>query len=202
MIMEAVISRLVSPPHGFHINVLSRWRRRRRRIHHHGYGAGFLVLSRVDSTTTPSSSCSSCSSSAWLLRREAVRIIDGGVGFGGFQAIYFRGSGTWNIAAGALIAVGNGNDGRCQAMKKGRERGVVQKQEKNPERREDGRSKDKEQTGQSIVGFAGLASLKAQLFPQASVESSLTMNTTVGLLLSSHFCSSLSLSCDHYGFCG
>ncbi len=80
--------------------------------------------------------------------------------------------------------------------------GVVQKQEKNPERREDGRSKDKEQTGQSIVGFAGLASLKAQLFPQASVESSLTMNTTVGLLLSSHFCSSLSLSCDHYGFCG
>jgi hypothetical protein len=80
----------------------------------------------------------------------------------------------------------------------------VQKQEKNPERREDGRSKlkDKEQTGQSVVGFAGLASLKAQLFPQASVESSLTMNTTVGLLLSSHFCSSLSLSCDHYGFCG
>jgi hypothetical protein len=73
--------------------------------------------------------------------------------------------------------------------------GVVQKQEKNPERREDGRSKlkDKEQPGQSVVGFAGLASLKAQLFPQASVESSLTMNTTVGLLLSSHFCSSLSL---------
>jgi hypothetical protein len=58
---------------------------------------------------------------------------------------------------------------------------VVQKQEKNPERREDGRSKlkDKEQPGQSVVGFAGLASLKAQLFPQASVESSLTMNTTV-----------------------
>jgi hypothetical protein len=103
---------------------LSRWRRRRRRrIHHHGYGAGFLVLSRVDSTTTPSS-CSSCTS-AWLLRREAVRIIDGGVGFGGFQAIDFRGSGRWNVAAGALIAVGNGNDGRCQAMKKGRERGAI-----------------------------------------------------------------------------
>jgi hypothetical protein len=128
MIMEAVISRLVPPPHGFHINVLSRWRRRRRRrIHHHGYGAGFLVLSRVDSTTTPSScsSSSSSSSSAWLLRREAVRIIDGGVGFGGFQAIDFRGSGRWNVAAGALIAVGNGNDGRCQAMKKGRERGAI-----------------------------------------------------------------------------
>jgi hypothetical protein len=132
MIMEAVISRLVPPPHGFHINVLSRWRRRRRRrVHHHGYGAGFLVLSRVDSTTTRSSSssssccCSSCSSSAWLLRREAVRIIDGGVGFGGFQAIDFRGSGRWNVAAGALIAVGNGNDGRCQAMKKGRERGAI-----------------------------------------------------------------------------
>ncbi len=126
MIMEAVISRLVPPPHGFHITVLSRWRRRRRRIHHHGYGAGFLVLSRVDSTTTPSSSCSSSSSSsAWLLRREGVRIIDGGVGFGGFQAIDFRGSGRWNVAAGALIAVGNGNDGRCQAMKKGRERGEI-----------------------------------------------------------------------------
>jgi hypothetical protein len=132
MIMEAVISRLVPPPHGFHINVLSRWRsRRRRRIHHHGYGAGFLVLSRVDSTTTPSSSSSSssscccCCSSAWLLRSEAVRIIDGGVGFGGFQAIDFRGSGRWNVAAGALIAVGNGNDGRCQAMKKGRERGAI-----------------------------------------------------------------------------
>jgi hypothetical protein len=130
MIMEAVISRLVPPPHGFQINALSRCRRRRRRIHHHGYGAGFLVLSRLDSTTTPSSSsscssCSSSSSSAWLLRREAVRIIDGGVGFGGFQAIDFRGSGRWNVAAGALIAIGNGNDGRCQAMKKGRERGAI-----------------------------------------------------------------------------
>jgi hypothetical protein len=81
-------------------------------------------MSRVDSRTTPSSSSSS-SSSAWLLRREAVRIIDGGVGFGGFQAIDFRGSGRWNVAAGALIAVGNGNDGRCQAMKKGRERGAI-----------------------------------------------------------------------------
>ncbi len=72
----------------------------------------------------------------------------------------------------------------------------MQQQEKNPERREDGRSKlkDKEQTGQRVVGFAGLASLKAQLFPQASVESSLTTNATVGLLLSSHFFSSLSLS--------